>query len=180
MTTKEQGGPQRGTRAHPILFSEWEEDTFEAQVGDMELAAGTPEEAVMDLFHEENVLGPETEPVVRLKTGKVSTPRDGAESFPVGQDFLLEIRQFMKHQQRNKNILFDELIRGSVEQISQFTHHHPLPTSRTIPQSLGGGTLLSELSHAQPQDHVPLMSPPLIASFRHYHEPQIPDFVEGE
>ncbi len=110
MTTRGQGGPQRNTRAHPILFSEGEEDTVEAQVGDWELAvAGAPEEAVTDLFHVVSVQEPETEPVVRPKTGKVSTPRDGAESVPVGQDFLLEMQQFMKQQQRNENILFDEL-----------------------------------------------------------------------
>ncbi len=83
MTTRGQGVPQRNTRAHPILFLEGEEDTVEAQVGDWELAVvGAPEEAVMDLFHVVNVQEPETEPVVRLKTDKVNTPRDGAESVP--------------------------------------------------------------------------------------------------
>ncbi|ROL52062.1 hypothetical protein DPX16_19960 [Anabarilius grahami] len=75
MTTRGRGGPQRITRAHLILLSKGEEDTVEAQAGDLELEAGATEEAVIDLFPVRNVQDTETEPVVRPKTGKVSTPR---------------------------------------------------------------------------------------------------------
>ncbi len=90
MTTRGQEGLQRNTRAHSILFSEGEEDTVEAQAGYLEMAAaGATEEAVTDLFHVVRVQEPEPEPVVRPKTGKVSTTRDGAEcQGKVGQDFL--------------------------------------------------------------------------------------------
>ncbi|KAI2657312.1 Zinc finger and SCAN domain-containing protein 23 [Labeo rohita] len=194
MTIRGQGGPQRITRAHPILFSDGEEDTVEAQAGDLELQAGAPEpeEAVSDLSHMRDKHDLETEPVVRPKSSKVSTPRDDAESIGVSQDFLLEIRLFMKQQQRNEKLLFDELkdLKAtifqkpqteweSVEQISHQTHH-PLPAPRPFPQSRGGRTLVSEPPHAQPVEHVSIMSPPSVSSFRRYHEPQIPSFVEGE
>ncbi|RXN24948.1 hypothetical protein ROHU_005997 [Labeo rohita] len=155
MTIRGQGGPQRITRAHPILFSDGEEDTVEAQAGDLELQAGAPEpeEAVSDLSHMRDKHDLETEPVVRPKSSKVSTPRDDAES--IGTEW------------------------ESVEQISHQTHH-PLPTPRPFPQSRGGRTLVSEPPHAQPVEHVSIMSPPSVSSFRRYHEPQIPSFVEGE
>lgn len=192
MTTRGHGGPQRITRAHPILLSEGEEDTVEAQAGDLELEAGATEEAVIDSFRVMNVQGLESEPVVRPKISKVSTPQGEAEGIVVGQDFLLEMRKFMQQQQRNEKILFDELngLKAtifqkpktgweSVEQLSQQTHY-PLPTPRTLPQASGGRAMLSEPPQTQPEDHLPGMSPPPVASFRHYHEPRIPAFVEGE
>lgn len=189
MATRGQGGPQRITRAHPNLFSEGEEDTVEAQVGDLDYVAGAPEEAVTDLY-------PETEPVVRPKTGKFSTPRDEAETIGVGQEFFWEMRKFMQQQQRNEKILFDELTGlkaavfqkpktgwESIEQLSQHTHY-PLPTPRTLPQAAGGRTFLSEPPQGQLEDHLPVMplppAAPQAAPFRRYHEPRIPDFVEGE
>ncbi|XDV20314.1 hypothetical protein PO909_025663 [Leuciscus waleckii] len=56
----------------------------------------------------------------------------------------------------------------------------PLPTPRTFPQASGGRALLPEPTKEQYGDHVPALSPPQVPSFRHHHEPQIPDFVEGE
>lgn len=192
MTTRGQGGPQRITRAHPILFSDGEEDTVEAQLADLELVAVAPGEAVTDLFHLGNVQYPETEPVVRRKTSKVSTPRDDAESVVVGQEFSLEMRNFMQQQQRNENILFDELTglkaaiyqkakkgRESIEQLSQHTHY-PLPTPRTFPQASAGRALPPEPTQEQSGDHVPTLTPPQVPPFRRYHEPRIPEFVEGE
>ncbi len=69
MTAKGHFGPQRTTRAHPVLFSEGEEDTVEAQVGDLELAAGAQEEAISSMFHQAgNIQEEETDLVVSVKT----------------------------------------------------------------------------------------------------------------
>ncbi len=110
MTAKGHFVPQRTTRAHPVLFSEGEEDTVEAQVGDLELAAGAQEEAISSMFHKAGkIKEEETDLVVRPKTGTASTPRDDNNNVVMGQEFLTEMRDFMRQQQRNEKILFDEL-----------------------------------------------------------------------
>jgi len=46
MTAKGHVGPQRTTRAHPVLFSEGDEDTEEVQFGDLDLGADAQEEPI--------------------------------------------------------------------------------------------------------------------------------------
>ncbi len=96
------------------------------------------------MFHQAgNIQEEETDLVVRPKTGTASTPRDDKDNVVMGQEFLTEMRDFMRQQQRNEKILFDELhdLKSTIfqkprnewgfeEQVSQHTHH-PLPTPRT-------------------------------------------------
>lgn len=65
MAAKAPAGPQRVTRAHPVLFSE-EEDTVDAvNAGEMELGTAAYEEAILDSFPQAvNVQDVDTEPVV--------------------------------------------------------------------------------------------------------------------
>ncbi len=192
MTAKGHFGPQRTTRAHPVLFSEGEEDTVEAQVGDLELAAGAQEEAISSMFHQAgNIQEEETDLVVRPKTGTASTPRDDKDNVVMGQEFLTEMRDFMRQQQINEKILFDELhdLKSTIfqkprnewgfeEQVSQHTHH-PLPTPRTSHPPPLRGMMYSPQAHPV-VDSIQAISQSPVVPYRRYHEPRIPDFIEGE
>lgn len=124
--------------------------------------------------------------MVRPKTGTASTPRDGKDNVVVGQEFLIEMRDFMRQQQRNEKILFDLKTTifqkprnewGSEEQVSQNTHH-PLPTPRTYPPPLRG-TIHSTQAHPV-VDSIQAISQSPAVPYRRYHEPRIPEFIEGE
>ncbi|XP_051979360.1 uncharacterized protein LOC127640703 isoform X1 [Xyrauchen texanus] len=193
MTAKGHVGPQRTTRAHPILFSEGEEDTEEAQFGDLELGADAQEEAIASMFHQAGKIREETDLVVRPKTGATSTPRDGKgeDNVVMGQEFLTEMRDFMRQQQRNEKVLFDELqdLKSTIfqkprsewgfeEQVSQNTHH-PLPTPRTFHPPPLRGMMHSPQTHPV-VDSIQAISQLPAVPYRRYHEPRIPEFIEGE
>ncbi|XP_043090122.1 uncharacterized protein LOC122340939, partial [Puntigrus tetrazona] len=104
------------------------------------------------------------------------------------------MRQFMQQQQRNERILFDELHHlkttiltkprgewGFDEQNSQQTHHHSLPSPRTFLPSLGAvASPALSAAPAQPMPGLQATSQVPHPPFRRYHEPRIPEFVEGE
>ncbi|RXN19685.1 zinc finger and SCAN domain-containing 9 [Labeo rohita] len=191
--------PQRVTRAHPVLFSEGE-DTVEAvetvNTGETELdAVGREVDSSLDHFPlAVNSQEEDTEPVVRTKTVKVSTPHGKEGSVGLEQDFFNEMRQFMQQQQRKEKILFEELhhLKASIlpkprsewefeDQASQHTHR-PLPSPRTFLQPPPAPTAYpAQTAHSvHPDDGMQVNSQVQNLSFRRYHEPRIPEFVEGE
>ncbi|XP_053343647.1 uncharacterized protein LOC128514033 [Clarias gariepinus] len=139
----------------------------------------------------------DTEPVVRTKTVKVSTPHGKGGSVGSEQDFFDEMRQFMQQQQRKEKILFEELhyLKASIlpkprseweleDQASQHTHH-PLPPPGTFLQpSSTPPALFSYPAQTNPSVHpvggMHVNNQVQNLSFRRYHEPRIPEFVEGE